>query len=171
MTSGNRDRVDRTLDQVDKRDLVRMGWTASIPMEEIMIIEFQTSIICNNAWLKTCLHVPTKGTLENYNKDLHPNMFWNTVLIASLPLFSPCSNPSYLDLQKPPHRVKQQGNIMGEINQSTISDENPKFPILLFCDAIWQSILIMPRFFWLFPNKTIMHRDRPLLTPHHHFQE
>lgn len=161
MTSGNRGRVDKTLDQVDKRDLVGMGWTAFTPMEKIMIIELQVSIICNNAWLETCLQVPTKGTLVNYNEDFHPNTFWNTLLIASLTLFSPCFNPSYLDLQ----------NIVGEIIQSTISDENPKSPILLFCKAIWRSMLIMSRFLWLFPNKTTMHGGWPLLTPHHHFKE
>lgn len=89
MTSGKRARVDRTLDQVDKKDLVAMEWAASNPMEKIMITEIQVSIIYNNAWLEACLPVSTKGTLINDNGDFHPNTFWNTLLIASLTLFSP----------------------------------------------------------------------------------
>lgn len=75
-------------------------------MEKVMIIELQVSIIYNNAWLETCLQVPTKGTLVNYNEDFHLNTFWNTLLIAYLTIFSPWFNPSYLDLQKPPHWAK-----------------------------------------------------------------
>lgn len=80
-----------------------MEWAASKPLEKIMIIEIQVSIIYNNAWLEACLQVPTKGILINDNGDFHPNTFWNTLLIASLPLFSSHFNLSYLRLQKPPH--------------------------------------------------------------------
>lgn len=65
-------------------------------MEKIMIIEIQVSIIYNNAWLEAFLQVPTKGTLINDNGDFHPNTFWNTLLIASLTLFSPTLiHPTY----------------------------------------------------------------------------
>lgn len=69
MTEGNRARVDRTLDQMDKKDLVGMDWADSKPMEKIMIRESQGSIIHNNAWLEACLQVPTKGTWINDNGD------------------------------------------------------------------------------------------------------
>lgn len=81
---------------MDKRDLVGMQWTLSKPMEKIMIIEIQVSIIYNNAWLEACPQVPTKGTLINDNGDFHFDTIWNTLLIASSIPFSPHSNPSYL---------------------------------------------------------------------------
>lgn len=59
------------------------------PMEKIMIVEIQVSIIYNNACLEVCLQVPTKGTLINGNRDFQSNAFWNTWIIASLTLFSP----------------------------------------------------------------------------------
>lgn len=49
MTTGDRARVDRTLDQMDKRDLVGMDWEASKLLEKIMIVEIQMSVIYNHA--------------------------------------------------------------------------------------------------------------------------
>jgi hypothetical protein len=131
---------------VDKRDLVRMEWEASKPMEKIMIIEIQVSIIYNNAWLEGFLQVPTKGTLINDNGDFYPNTFWNTLLIASSALFSPHFNPSYLCLQNPPLWALCQRSIV-DIIQNTVSNDNFKgLTVLPFCKEVYWSIFIMSKF-------------------------